>query len=197
MINYFKKIVGKIRATIVKVAKRKHFLDFLVATLTIPVLLTILITNIMTLQSKSADKTTTTTGGQIVNKEAALKNTLPIKTSENTSASVPISSESCKKEIGPINISSPKENEIIVDNPVCITIKYDNENYCSVVWSYRINGGSWSEYSSNSVCLYDVSTKNVKFDLRVQSTVSNEQTSLTRNFVYEGTKSSSSSATTQ
>jgi hypothetical protein len=187
MTNYFKNIFRKIRATAVKLAHKKHFLDFLVATLTIPVLLTVLVTNIMTLQSKNAKNTeTTTTQKQII-----------IQTTPKNSSStekVVITQESCKKAIGPISIASPQENAIISDNPVCITIKHDDQNYCSVVWSYRINGGSWSEYSSNSVCLYDVPNGTIKFDLRVQSTVSNDQESLARNFTYNKSSTASSSA---
>lgn len=194
MINYIKKILRKTRITIVKIANRKHFIDVLVAMLTIPVLLTVLITNILTLQSKNQKAVTTTTNAQVIIKEVMPKTPPSTKTIEEA---ITPANENCKKELGPISIVSPEENEVIKDNPVCITIKYDNQNYCTVVWSYRINESSWSEYSSNSVCLYNVPSGKVKFDLRIQSTVSNDQATLTRNFTFEGTKSSSSSAITQ
>ncbi|MCL4417482.1 MAG: hypothetical protein M1365_12460 [Actinobacteria bacterium] len=105
----------------------------------------------------------------------------PVKT-----AITPIAN--CKKTVGPISISYPSEGETVSDNPVCITIKYDDPNYCSVVWSYRINNNTWSDYSNNSACLYNLSKGEVKFDLRIQSTVSQDQTkSLSRTFNYQGT----------
>ncbi len=189
MISSLKKFFIKIKKWFTKLVNRKHFLDFVVATLTIPVLLTVLITNIMNLQAKNKTEEKSNEK-QIIIKNEGLNNP-PTGTPEKV---VITPSENCKKEVGPISIASPEENEEIIDNPVCLTIKHDNENYCSVVWSYRINGGKWSEYSSNSVCLYDVPKGKIRFDLRVQSTVSNDQETLSRNFIYNGT--SSPSATT-
>jgi hypothetical protein len=186
MINRFKRIIKRIKTGFIKIINRKHFLDFLVAALTIPVLLTVLFTNILTLQAKNEKKNETTTTQKII-----IQN---VEKNSPTTERVVVTGETCGKEIGPISISSPEENEKVTDNPVCINIKHDDINYCSVVWSYRINGGTWSEYNSNSVCLYDVPNGNVKFDLRVQSTVSNDKEALSRNFTYEKSQSASSSA---
>lgn len=185
MILSLKKFFTKIKKWFIKLVNRKHFLDFVVATLTIPVLLTVLITNIMNLQAKNK---TETGEKQIIIKNENSKNPPSTETVEKI---VVTPSENCKKEIGPISITSPEENEEVADNPVCLTIKHDNENYCSVVWSYRINNGSWSEYNSNSVCLYDAPKGKIKFDLRIQSTVSNDQETLSRSFIYNGTSTSS------
>ncbi len=176
----------KTRAGIVKLINKKHFLDFLIAIISIPVMITLLINNVLNLQEKNKNEveTTTTTAQQIIIRDN--QNTIPSPTEKEEEKITPTPSENCKKEIGPISISSPKEGEEVVDNPVCITIKHDHETYCTVVWSYRINGGSWSEYSSNSVCLYNVPKGEIKFDLRVQSTVSDDQETLSRTFIYNG-----------
>lgn len=194
MINKLQKFFKKIRASFIKITSRKHFLDFFIAMISIPVLVTALITNISNLQAKNGKTAeTTTTQKEVIIREVPSNN--PPATNQVVATVTPI--ESCKKEIGPISISSPEENEEITDNPVCITIKHDNQNYCTVVWSYRINGGSWSEYSNNSVCLYNVPNGKVKFDLRVQSTVSDDQESLTRNFTYKKESTATSSANLQ
>lgn len=184
----------KTKAGIIKLINKKHFLDFLIAIISIPVMITLLINNVLNLQEKNKNEveTTTTTAQQIIIRDN--QNTIPLPKEKEEEEITPTPFENCKKEIGPITISSPKEGEEVVDNPVYITIKHDNENYCTVVWSYRINGGTWSEYNSNSVCLYDVPNGNVKFDLRIQSTVSDDQDTLTRNFIYKGNSTASSSA---
>lgn len=181
-------MINKFIRKLKKIAARKHVLDYIIAIITIPVLLSLLITNILNLQAKNkAEEEKATETKVIIEKEV-----VPTTTEKQI---IITPSESCKKEIGPISISSPKEGEDVSDNPVCITIKHDVEEYCSVVWSYRINGGKWSEYSSNSVCLYDMPEGDVEFDLRIQSTVSDDQETLSRNFVYTKSKTATPTAT--
>src|SRR5690606_37404596 len=103
----------------------------------------------------------------------------------------PTDSPVCKEEVGPISITFPQEGAVVKDSPVCINIRDADEDYCSVVWSYRINNGTWSEYNSNSPCLYNLPTGDVKFELRVQSTVSQDTDVLERTFKYEGVASDS------
>jgi len=160
---------------------RKGHIEFITALLSIPVLLTVVTLNVMNLQSKSQPNEPAPTKVQ----EKIIIQNIPSEKNETVSKIVP-SSPSCKKEVGPIEITSPKEGETVSDNPVCLTIKYDSENYCSSVWSYKINNGNWSDYSSNSPCIYNLPSGDVKFDLRIQSTVSQDQKSVTRNFLYEG-----------
>lgn len=183
MVNYLRKILKGF-------SQRKHNLDLVIALITIPVLLTILITNLLNLQNKSKTTTEPEAKQIIIKEDASGNNPAPSVITEKI---IQVDSKLCKKEVGPIDISFPKEGETVTDNPVCIIIKHDNENYCSVVWSYRINDGTWSEYGSNSVCLYNAPQGNIKFDLRVQSTTSNDQASLNRSFNYE--VSSTQSAT--
>jgi len=93
----------------------------------------------------------------------------------------------CNPDIGPIAISSPDEGDIITDNPVFVSVDYKQGKYCSVVWSYRINGGKWSDYDDRSIALYNPPPGNIKLDLRVKSVVGGTTESLTRNFTYQGT----------
>lgn len=161
---------------------KKHHLDLIIALLTIPVLLTVIISNLINFQ-KSSKNSAQPTPPQAQKIIIQAPTAVPQKIQPVKNAVVPISN--CKKVVGPISISFPAEGQTVSDNPVCITIKYDDPNYCSVVWSYRINGGSWSDYSSNSVCFNNLSNGNTRFDLRVQSTVSQDQTSISRSFNYQ------------
>ena len=165
-----------------KIPQKKHHLDFLAALLTIPVLLSVIILNYNNLnnlqKAKNASPSPTAQEKQIIIVS-------PSQIPNTVNNPTPISS--CKKQIGPISITYPSDNQTVSDNPVCVNISYNDANYCSVVWSYRINGGAWSDYNSNNPCLYNIPNGNVKFELRVQSTVvQSQQQTLTRNFVYNG-----------
>ncbi len=175
-----KRKINKFFSSIRKIPDRKHYIEFITATLSIPVLLTVILVNLNNLQAQKEDTNPTPTQGirEVIIKEGG--NTV-VAPSLN-----PTNSDICKKEIGPISISSPKEAAVITENPVNFIIKYENKTYCSVVWSYRINGGIWSEFSSNSPTIYNMPSGNIKFELRVQSTVTDDQEQLERNFVYQG-----------
>jgi hypothetical protein len=162
----FKKFVGK------------NQLDFLAAMLTIPVLLSVILLNYNNLQSLKRTSTSPTPTPSI---EKIIVTPQPRNTSP-----MPTPNPMCKKQVGPVEIASPEEGQTITDNPVCINISYTDTDYCSVVWSYRVNGGSWSDYNSNDICLYNMPNGNIKIELRVQSTVSQDQKTVTRNFNYQG-----------
>jgi len=168
---------------------KKHHLDLIIALLTIPVLLTVILTNAMNFQ-KNSKNTPSPTPAQT--KEIIIQ-TAPAGTQAGTQATKnPVTPVvNCKKLVGPISISFPSEGQTVSNNPVCIIIRYDDPNYCSAVWSYRINNNTWSEYSSNSVCLYNLSKGDVKFDLKAQSTVSQNQVNISRSFSYNGSSDSS------
>jgi len=173
-----KRKLSKLFIAAKKLTHKKHHLDFIVAVLTIPVLLSVIILNYTNLQNIQKNKNITPTPTQA---EKIIID--PQKTLANPS----LASTTCVKDIGPIDISFPKENQTVSDNPLCINIKYADANYCSVVWSYKINSGTWSEFTGNNPCIYNLSGGNVKFDLRVQSTVIQKEETLTRNFIYKGT----------
>ncbi|OGH12352.1 MAG: hypothetical protein A2857_01295 [Candidatus Levybacteria bacterium RIFCSPHIGHO2_01_FULL_36_15] len=174
-----------IKSGIEKLPEKKPHLDFVLGLLSIPVIISAIIINVNNLQSKNKSvaqlpvPSQTQTGSQSEKQIIILPNEKPSASSSSQATF------SCKKEIGPINISFPQEGQMVTDDPVCINIKHDSSNYCSVVWSYRINNSSWSEYGSNSPCLYNIPNGNIKFDLRIQSTVSEDQTSFQRNFIYQ------------
>lgn len=158
-----------------KIPDRKVYIEFITALLSIPVLLTVILLNLNSLTGNK-DKVPTNTNATpqtvVITAPAANEKTVQ---------------EECIPEVGPVSISSPDDGEVITDNPVFVSINYRQGDYCSVVWSYRINGGRWSDYDDRSIALYNPPPGNIRFELRVKSVVGNDSRTLTRNFVYQGT----------
>lgn len=165
---------------------RKRYFDLVAGVLGIPALVLVIILNYNNLQSNKKTTTPAPTPVQTSTTPIIIQ-TGPSSGSQNSNNTSPTpSSTACKKQIGPISISYPQEGATVSDNPLNIIINYNDSDYCSVVWSYRINGGQWSDYSSNSIALYNMPSGNVTLDLRVQSTVSQDQSMITRHFTYNG-----------
>lgn len=175
--------IKKFKKWLKQTPERKVYIEVITAVLTVPVMVTVLITNFNNLSAKKeAAKPSEPTKQEIILREIPSNNQAPL-TNANEKQPAP-DSDTCKETIGPLTISYPQEGQVVVENPVNIIIRYDDKTYCSVVWSYRINNGPWSEYSSNSIALYDMPSGEKKFDLRIQSTVSQEQELISRSFTY-------------
>jgi hypothetical protein len=170
---------------------RKHHVEYITALLSIPVLLSVIALNYFNLQNTAKKEEPT----------APVQNEKPVVIitggSSQNSTPLPTNTPVCKKEVGPITISYPEENQIAHSSPVCFTIRYEDEDYCSVVWSYRINESEWSDYNSNAPCLYNLPDGDIKFELRVQSTVSQDTETIERNFKYLGPSATPSAAPEQ
>ena len=165
---------------------QKMHLDYIAGLLTIPVLVTAVLINFGNL-NKNNNKPIA--APQTPSPQVIIVTSAPNGTNANVAANQsaqPTPTPVCLTSVGPVSITSPTEGQAISDNPVCIQIDYSDRSYCSVTWSYRINGGSWSDFNNNSPCLYNLSNGDIQFQLRVNSTVSNDTTTLTRNFVYNG-----------
>lgn len=175
-------MIHKSKEVVKKLPLIKPHLDFVAALLTIPVLVTVIILNFSNL-SKNKSSSPTPTPEQT--QKGALVTAVPVKPSH--ASPIPTDSPTCKKDIGPISIVDPQEGDSVSTNPVCISIDYSGEGYCSVVWAYRINGGPLSDYSNNSVCLYNMPAGKITFELDVKSLVSSQTRVLTRTFQYTPT----------
>jgi len=170
-----------------KLPEKKHYIEFLTAVLSVPVLITVIMINLTNLNSK--DKQAPVQSPQI--KEQTIF--VPVETKSPVGnfapvarvTSVPVESTApCKAGVGPVSISSPEENETITQNPVSIIIDYEIGEYCAVVWSQRINNGNWADYDDKSIALYNLPQGKIKIDLRVKSIVNGEEKMLTRTFNY-------------
>ncbi|HEV2339875.1 MAG TPA: hypothetical protein VGT05_03875 [Patescibacteria group bacterium] len=176
----------KIKAKVKKLSATKPQIDFITAALSIPVLITAVILNFSSLETKiSSSKITVTPTPSITvsQSQPVLPSTKPvIQTVVVTLAPQPSASQSCTPGIGNISIASPQEGQTVTQNPVCINIDYQSENSCAVVWAYRVNNGPLSDYGNNSVCLYSLPAGQVTFELDVKSLVNNDTKTVTRTF---------------
>lgn len=168
--------------------EKKRYLEFFTALLTVPVLLTVIILNISALQNNRRIEnaiipTPAPTGVPsiitIIEKNPAKSD--ETKLNESTPSTI-----QCRKTVGPVEINYPGENETINKNPVCINISYNSQDYCSVVWSYRINNDTWSEYTDKSICIYNMDPGDKKLELRVRSIASEDEILLRRSFTVTG-----------
>lgn len=173
-----------------KIVEKKPHIEFITAILSIPVLLTVIIININNLKGQKNDKIAMVTPPPVQEKIYVTVPNSGTKTDVKAISQAP-----CKQTIGPITIASPEENEVVTDNPVAVNIDYKQGNFCSVVWSYQINGGTWSDFDDKSIALYNPPTGNIKFELKVKSVVSSDGLNLTRNFIYKGANTISTTPT--
>lgn len=177
-VNKRKKPIGK------KLVEKKPYVELVTALLTIPFLITVLILNTNTLTKLNATPTPTPEAPLFRNGSGFMA--APVGPDKPTPASADLTLTPCTKGLGPISIPYPGENDTITQNPITITINYDDSKHCGAVWSYRINGGSWSGYDDRSVALYNLPHGQVTFDLRVKSIVTSEEKQITRKFIYKG-----------
>lgn len=191
--NFFSRFIRFYRG----LPAKKQYVEFFTAILTVPVLLTVIILNVSNLrqEDKAKEKSPEPTPRIIITTLEPRSQAGSTDTSATSAKSTP--TEACKKEIGPVDISSPLEGDTVTDNPLVISIERDGEGYCAVVWSYRINSGRWSEYDDKSIALYNPPKGQVTLELRVKSVVTGQEKLLTRKFKYDGVidPSASSSGT--
>lgn len=188
----------KLRYSYRSIPDKKQYVEFFTALLSVPVLLTVILLNINNLRAKPAATAPSPTPTQ---QEKIIYISPQSETTKNTVSSIPTSAP-CLKSLPPVTISYPQEGDTISDNPLTFSIDYPQDsNYCAIVWSYRINNGTWSDFDDKSIALYNLSSGKVTFDLRVKSIVTGDETSLQRTFQYVNNnvtpdQTSSNSATT-
>lgn len=196
-----KPFVERIRRWYRGLPDKKRYLEFITALLTIPVLLTVLMGNLSNIQKqKTADvsptHSVTTTVVETHTPSPRLLNTEGTPSSTPTPATV----AACTREVGPMEILYPEENVTISENPVCLELSKQNPQYCAVVWSYRINGSSWSAYTDRAICMYGLDAGKKTLDLRIKSIASGDEVLLKRTFTVFGAPTptqATSSATVQ
>lgn len=175
--------ITKIRDWFVKLPDRKRYFELITAFLSIPVLLSVIFVNYFSIQERRNEKDSpspTPATITIIERQST-----PSEPSSNST--ITKSQAQCEAEIGPIEITSPKENETLSDNPLCMTIVRNNPNnkYCAVVWSQRINNSSWSDFTDREICIYNMDSGKKTLELRVKSIVTGAETTLKRVFNYE------------
>lgn len=174
---------------------KKRYIEFITALLTVPVLMTVLYANIQNFQKKPEVSTTPTQVPPVINIISPTSGSSSAKTNPTPT------SQECKKTVGPMTIESPRENDIVTADPVSVIASSREDGYCAIVWSYRINGGSWSDYTDKAIYLYGLSSGKKELEMRIKSVISGDQILLTRTFtvshesISSPTPTSTSSAT--
>jgi len=196
MFKPFKKIGEYFRT----LPDKKKYIEVITASLSIPVLLSVVLVNYLNIQDKRKNESITPTPviEQPQDKTPTIITIIrDVSTAPTDSAQIsgspmptqtpPPTKAECIKEVGPIDIISPTEGQIVKTNPLEIDINYQQGDYCSVVWSYRINNGTWSEYNDNDILIYNMDSGSKTIELRVKSLASTSSKTLKRTFSYDNT----------
>lgn len=189
MKGILKQFGRKTKRIIKLLPEHKHYLDVVIAMLSIPVLVTAIILNYNNLQPKKTSTTNPTPPVVVVHSNPQVIVPTQAVQVVTQQVSPQPTSATCTNGIGTLDISYPQEGQQVSDSPLCIQVDYNAGNYCQVVWRYRINGGNWSDYGNNSVCLYTLPNGQNTFQLQVKSLSSTNTETLTRTFIYQGTLS--------
>ncbi|MDP4011226.1 MAG: hypothetical protein Q8P72_03290 [Candidatus Roizmanbacteria bacterium] len=189
----------RLRKSIANLPDKKKYIEVITASLSIPVLLSVVLVNYLNIQDKRSEVTPTpivTQAPQIITiiKDPVERDDTP--TPPSATSPSPIRKDECIKEIGPISIFAPEENETITTNPLEIDIQYDQGDYCSVVWRYRINDTNWSSFTDNNIIIYNMDSGKKTLELQVKSIVSDKSSTLKRTFTYQNSDAKSTPTVT-
>ncbi|MBI5126861.1 hypothetical protein HZA76_00175 [Candidatus Roizmanbacteria bacterium] len=177
----FEDVVEKIKNWYNALPDKKRHVEFITAVLTVPVLLTVLITNLSNINNnKKSEPTPTATPT-----EKVIIVTTPVSPVPSESPTLTPTIPECKKEVGPVKILTPAESQLVNKDPVCLNISYQVGEYCSVVYSYRIDEGDWSDYTDKQICLYNLEPGPKTLELKVKNSQSDDEVTLIRNFYYK------------
>ena len=180
--------VNKIRNWFIKLPDKKRYFELITAFLSIPVLLSVIFVNYFSIQERQKDKDSTPSPTPAVITIIERRET-PSEEKPTLKLTPSPSRSQCEPEIGPIEITSPKENETLSDNPLCVNIvrKNPDNKYCAVVWSQRINNSTWSDFTDREICIYNMDSGKKTLELKVKSIVTGAEKTLIRVFNYENT----------
>jgi len=181
--------IHEIKSVVHQLPDKKRYAELITAVLSVPVLITVLLLNLNNLRKPNQSvpstagivQSTSPTSTPSISPKTTIKVTAKTTIPDPTPTSF-ITQGPCIKEVGPVTIISPEENEIVTTNPVAIDIERKEKNYCEIVWSYRINGDTWSDYVDKSIFLYNLSPGQKKIEIKVKSIASSNQIVLTRTF---------------
>lgn len=179
----FKETFSKIKAWYRGLPDKKRYVEFITALLTVPVLLTVLITNLSSINNSKKNQQIPTPAVAPTEKIIVVTNQVTPATS--ISPTLTPTTATCKKEVGPTKITKPVEGELVTTDAVCVEISYDDSTYCPVNWRSRVDGGDWSDLNNKNFCLYNMSPGPHELELNVKSTASTDELTLIRNFYYK------------
>jgi hypothetical protein len=186
-----KKTIDRVISWYRKLPEKKQHVEFITALLSVPVMLTVIIINLNNLnQQKNASQKQISEKilpVQVVitgEKQNQINESPTVPASQSANIPSPTAT-SCIKEVGMVSIVSPRENEVVAKDPVCITIATQS-GYCSLNWSYRLDNGDWSEYTDKNICLHNLTNGEKTLQLKIKSSASSDVVTLQRSFIYQG-----------
>ncbi len=193
-----KKILNKCKKFIKGFPAIKSHLDVFIALLTILLTVTVLAQNWKNLHGATSTTTSPTQQTPIPSQNSSnhpkriyVQVTATPNLNQPTPSPQPtLPLSACTPGIGSIAISSPAQNSTVSQNPVCISINYNQGSYCSSVWAYNINGATYSSYGNAQPCFYSLPSGNITFNLMVKSLVNSDTQSISRSFIYSSTSAS-------
>lgn len=64
-------------------------------------------------------------------------------------------------------------------------MEQQDSGYCETSWAYRVNNSTWSSYTKDPICLYNMANGPIKLEIRTKNTQSGREETYTRNFNYQ------------
>jgi hypothetical protein len=212
-------MIDKIKDISKELPEKKKYFEFIASILSIPILVTVLITNYTNLthldsttKTEAAEPRTSVTPLtkqptkviQIIRETPVQASVTPAEPTTQPSETPAISRPAdgptkadCIKKLGSVDIASPNDGEVVTKDPLMIDISYKAGDNCAAVWSYRINNGDWSQYTDKSISVFNLASGSKNLEVKVKSIVSDESVVLRRTFSYKSpqeTKEASTSA---
>lgn len=181
MTRILHKIVAHFRSFIQALPRRKQYIEFFTAILSLPIMITAIILNINALRPKTTPTNPTT---PVSEKVIIISPGASSQTNVNTSPATTPTGGVCQTELPNVSISSPQEGESVSKDAVCIAPDIAKGNYCAIVWRYSVNNTSWSDYDDKAFCLYNLAAGNVTVRLQIKSTVTGATQEVDRHFTY-------------
>ena len=194
-----KNILIKIKNWYQALPDKKRHVELITALLSVPMMTTVILVNLNNIkaQKNKTESSNSITPIQVI-VDSQTPNTATASEIINKITPTPTATKpECKKDIGPIEILSPQESEIVTTSNVCINISTDPK-YCPVTWSYRLGTDNWSDFNNNDICLYNLTSGKKQLQIKIKSTVTDKIITIERNFTYQNsntTPTSSPSAT--
>ncbi len=182
--------IQKFTRSISRLPDKKKYFELITAVLSIPVLLSVILLNYTNIQNQRNPKDTDTSPTPaIITIIQERDNPSNTNTGSNPQNTVP-SNTDCIPEVGPVTITSPEAGETTDANPLSIIINQNDPNneYCAIVWSYRIDGGAWSNFDDKDIYIYNLESGEKKLDVRVKSLISGDEETISRTFSYRNTQ---------
>lgn len=174
---------------------KKRWIDVITALLSIPVLLTITWSNLSRIKSEKNNNIPSNPTPQIIvtngnnhkedDNQREPTSTPEVTKTEEKITSSPTPTPICKLDPQPFQINFPSEGETIKVDPVCVVLEAEKDGYCLTKWAYRINNSTWSSYTNDPICLYNMAVGNVRLEVRVKNMVSGREKTYIRNFIYQ------------